>query len=238
MIDSLSMIVPVYNAQSSLGDQIRDLLELLPDLTSRFQVIVVDDGSTDQTLEVAHELGRQFPQILVLGMRERQGHAAAAEAGLRQATGDVVFIQETGRPVRSGDLFRLWQLRGDHHLPTTASQPLPLDAGLIQRLTRWGRSLCDLPAESRPTGTLHMLRRSEVRDLRGPDSRPSAGRNPATGNPAPGDPNRARPVSRRAATDRVAAPMATSPPAPIALRETPPEDPHQLLDWSVKALYS
>jgi hypothetical protein len=258
LIDSLSIIVPVYNAQSSLGGQMRELLELLPDLTSRFQVIVVDDGSTDHTLEVAHELARQYPQVMVVGTRVRQGHAAAADIGLRQATGDVVFIQETGRPVRSGDLLRLWHLRGEHNLQVAAGQPQPLDAGLIQRLTRWGMSLCDPPAESRPHGTLQMIRRSEVRKLHGPTSRPPAPASPAPASPAPRGPaprgpapsspapsspaprgpNRVRPASRHAAADRVPEPLAIPQASTAALPSLPPEDPHQLLDWSVKALYS
>ena len=52
MSESLSVIVPVHNAQNDLAGQVADLLEVLPELTCDFEVLIVDDHSTDSTEEV------------------------------------------------------------------------------------------------------------------------------------------------------------------------------------------
>ena len=50
---SLSVVVPVHNAERNLTQRIGRLLEVLPDLVAKFEVLIVDDGSADQTMEVA-----------------------------------------------------------------------------------------------------------------------------------------------------------------------------------------
>jgi glycosyltransferase involved in cell wall biosynthesis len=60
---SLSVLLPVHNAQSTVGDAIGRLLEILPELTNRFEIIVIDDGSSDATCEVADDWARHYPQV-------------------------------------------------------------------------------------------------------------------------------------------------------------------------------
>ncbi|MGC4006453.1 MAG: glycosyltransferase [Pirellulales bacterium] len=65
MKPSLSLILPVHNAQRTLAADIGRLLDVLPDLARKFEILVVDRGSSDQTLEVAQDLAMEFPQIRV-----------------------------------------------------------------------------------------------------------------------------------------------------------------------------
>ena len=65
MNPSLSIILPVYNAQATLARQIGQLLDVLPDLASRFEILVVDDGSTDHTGDIAHQFRQQYPQLKI-----------------------------------------------------------------------------------------------------------------------------------------------------------------------------
>ena len=53
---SLSIVLPVHNAQSTLARDVHILLDLMPDLTSQFEVLIVDDASTDDTGRIADEL--------------------------------------------------------------------------------------------------------------------------------------------------------------------------------------
>ncbi|MCO6459191.1 MAG: glycosyltransferase [Pirellulaceae bacterium] len=111
MSDSLSIIVPVRNVQSSLAAQVDRLLDLLTDLTADFQVILVDDGSTDATAEVADELSRQFPQVTSVLSGRGRGEQSASAAGLRHATGRFVFVHPPQEQLASEQLARFWKLR-------------------------------------------------------------------------------------------------------------------------------
>lgn len=113
MDQSLSVVLPVHNAQSTLAAQVQQLLDVLPDLTSRFEVLIVDDGSTDHTQEVATDLAVEFPQVRILRTAGRHGTPAAVQMGLQRTLGDIVFVQDERTRVCPSDLRRLWQLRHD-----------------------------------------------------------------------------------------------------------------------------
>lgn len=98
---ALSLIVPVRNVQSTLRDQVEQLLEVLPDLVARFEIVVVDDGSTDHTNEIAHDLSRQFPQIRLIRNRHACGQAECVRMGMEQAAGEVVVIRELSQGTAS-----------------------------------------------------------------------------------------------------------------------------------------
>ena len=68
------------------------------DLSERFELLIIDDGSSDATSEVAHELSQRYPQIRLLRHRKPMGEEAALRAGLAQSRGDVVFVRGGCRP--------------------------------------------------------------------------------------------------------------------------------------------
>lgn len=164
---SLSIVLPVYNAEATLADQVCQLLEMLPDLSAKFEVLVVDDGSTDHTSDLARELERQFPQLRVLRHPRRRGLTAAVQSGLQNTTGEFVLVQDEHEPLSPRDLRRLWAMRGDKDLVVARTEPQmkPVDASLISRLMTWGRNVQQAQAE-RPlaTGT-QLIRRSAVEEL-------------------------------------------------------------------------
>jgi glycosyltransferase involved in cell wall biosynthesis len=143
---SLSIVVPVHNLEGSLGRQIARLLEILPELTARFEVVIVDDASTDQTADVASELAREYPQIRVVAQPKRLGQIAAARIGSQRAKGEVVLTQDEIDGMNSAELRRLWNQRRDAALITSRASSMASSAGvfegpLLDRLSVWGQSL-------------------------------------------------------------------------------------------------
>ncbi|MFP6677945.1 MAG: glycosyltransferase [Pirellulaceae bacterium] len=142
---SLSLVLPIHNAQYSLVGRVRRLLEFLPELTSQFEILIVDDGSTDQTDEVAHELALQYPKIRVLNHPQRLGESVAAQTGVRLATGNIVFVQPENDPIRENELRQLMNVtaptKNDTPIAVEQLQPRPFDSSLVQRLTQWGAEL-------------------------------------------------------------------------------------------------
>jgi glycosyltransferase involved in cell wall biosynthesis len=88
----LSVVVPVFNERSTVVEIIRRMraVDIPPDLD--LEIVVVDDGSTDGTREVLTQLADST--VRVVRQPENRGKGAAVREGFRQATGDVVLIQD------------------------------------------------------------------------------------------------------------------------------------------------
>lgn len=93
-METLSVVLPVHNVEMTLARQVRDLLELLDDWESRFEILVVDDGSTDRTPECAADLAREYPQLRWVRSGRRQGKYSAIRRGLGLSKGQVVVVHD------------------------------------------------------------------------------------------------------------------------------------------------
>lgn len=123
---SLTVLLPVENSQATLSGNVRRLLEILPELTDRFEVLIVDDGSTDATYEVADELATQFPQVRVVRNAASGGRTRAIQFGIRQSRSDYVLLIDEDSSLPIDEIGRLWQASEDHEivlgrLPSTAA---------------------------------------------------------------------------------------------------------------------
>lgn len=134
---SLSVVLPVYNAQNSLPHLVHQMLDILPDVASEFEVLVVDDGSTDHTEEVARELAVQYPQVRVVRHAERLGGEAVIRTGYELTRGKVVIIQQENTPFGQADLKRLWQVHAESSKPSPAMFPTRLDSATEDYLAAW-----------------------------------------------------------------------------------------------------
>ncbi len=108
MKPALSVIVPVWNAQSTIGSILGELLDLLPELTPSFELIVVDDGSTDATSELLDELAGSYPQLRLARLPTQQGVAAAIRSGLERTGGERVLICADAAAISLHEIGKLW----------------------------------------------------------------------------------------------------------------------------------
>jgi len=105
---SLSVLLPVQNAESTLAVTVDRMLDIASDLTDRFELIIVDDGSTDATSEVADELARCYPQVKTTRHQFPRGPQQSLESGLRLCHGQVVIHRDTSCGEAIEDLARTW----------------------------------------------------------------------------------------------------------------------------------
>jgi glycosyltransferase involved in cell wall biosynthesis len=103
------VFLPVCNVQSALEAQVERVLDILPDLTDRFDVLIIDDGSTDETMEVARDLAVRYPQVGAIRHAERLGTAEAIQTGLNYAAGDVVLVHSGEGAIDPDELRKVWQ---------------------------------------------------------------------------------------------------------------------------------
>jgi cellulose synthase/poly-beta-1,6-N-acetylglucosamine synthase-like glycosyltransferase len=106
---SLTIVLPVYNAESRLRKSVTDLLELASELTPKFGVLIIDDGSTDDTFDVAEDLAAHYPQVLVRRHRHRRGLGATIEYVQRRVRSDAVMVHDGVTPVNPQQMRSVWQ---------------------------------------------------------------------------------------------------------------------------------
>lgn len=129
---SLTVLLPVCNVQSTLAVTVLEILEVVSDLTDRFDLVIVDDGSADATSEVAHELTQHYPQVRAVRHGRRLGREAAIRAGLKQSKGEIILVPDEAGNSAAEEIPRLWQLANQ---PQRATQHLP--APTARRWTRF-----------------------------------------------------------------------------------------------------
>jgi glycosyltransferase involved in cell wall biosynthesis len=86
----LSMVVPVYNEEESLGPLHEALHAALEPLGRPWEVIYVDDGSKDRSYELLQGMAAADPRVKVIRFRKNFGQTAAMAAGFEHATGEVI----------------------------------------------------------------------------------------------------------------------------------------------------
>jgi dolichol-phosphate mannosyltransferase len=90
MTPELSIVIPVYNEEDVLPLLAQRLRPVADQLGTAYEVITVDDGSSDQTPIVLQRLHREWPQLRIVRLRANAGHQAAISAGLASARGAFV----------------------------------------------------------------------------------------------------------------------------------------------------
>lgn len=86
--------MPAFNEAVNLPRVVPEVLTALLALAPEVELILVDDGSRDNTAAVATALCTQYPQLVLLALSRNFGKEAALSAGLARARGDVVFIMD------------------------------------------------------------------------------------------------------------------------------------------------
>jgi glycosyltransferase involved in cell wall biosynthesis len=90
MTPLLSVVIPMYNEEAALALLVDRLRPVLDGLAAPYEVVAVDDGSTDDTARLLGELRHGWPQLRVIRLRRNAGHQAALTAGLHHAHGSYV----------------------------------------------------------------------------------------------------------------------------------------------------
>ncbi len=124
MTTPLSIVLPVYNAEETLGEQVQDVFDIMENITSQFEILVVDDASTDATEQAAYDLICQFSQVRVVRHGRRLGTSEAIQTGLQLSEGQAVFVHKEHEPLQPHHLERFIEARQQ---PPVVHQPILKD---------------------------------------------------------------------------------------------------------------
>lgn len=89
-IEKISLIIPVYNEEENLRDLYLEVTKALAGLDRAWEMVLVDDGSSDASLSIIRELAAEDPRVRFVAFARNCGQSAAFAAGFRYAGGDVV----------------------------------------------------------------------------------------------------------------------------------------------------
>lgn len=109
---TLSCVMPAYNEAGNLGRFVPEVLTFLKSLSPEVELVIVNDGSRDATAEVAAELTRQFPEVVLIDLSRNFGKEAALTAGMEAAHGEVVVLMDSDgqHPVSLiADMLQRWR---------------------------------------------------------------------------------------------------------------------------------
>ncbi len=151
----VSVVLPVYNEAGVLSELLAAVTDALATSGAAYEVIFVDDGSTDESPAILDRLAGENPRVRVIHFSRNFGHQAAVQAGLAHAGGDAVILMDSDlqdSPEAIGRFLAEWQagydvvyaIRTDRKeiapkrflfaafhrfLAWIASTPIPVDAG-------------------------------------------------------------------------------------------------------------
>jgi glycosyltransferase involved in cell wall biosynthesis len=113
---TLSVVIPVYNEEENIRLLHSKLKEALVILDNEYEILFVDDGSTDRTLSILEEIQAGDKQVIVLSLRRNFGQTAAFAAGFDFARGDVIVTMDGDLQNDPADIPKLLERIKDHDL--------------------------------------------------------------------------------------------------------------------------
>jgi len=87
---SLSIVVPIYNEEESLPFLVNQLLDVLKPMEETFELVLINDGSSDKSAEVIREISLGVPELVGVLLRKNYGQTAAMAAGFDISCGEIV----------------------------------------------------------------------------------------------------------------------------------------------------
>lgn len=103
----LSVVIPAFNEAERIGPTIKVTSEYLTAAAQSFELIVVDDGSTDSTLEVLSKLQSETPELRFISLPGNRGKGAAVRSGVMDAKGDLILYIDADGATPIAELSKL-----------------------------------------------------------------------------------------------------------------------------------
>ncbi len=103
----LSAVVPVYNERENVVPLVEELAAELKRIGAPFEILLIDDGSTDGSGEILDRIAGSTPHVRALHLERNRGQSAATAAGFEAARGDYIVTLDADRQNDPGDISRL-----------------------------------------------------------------------------------------------------------------------------------
>ena len=107
---SLSVFFPAYNDCGTIASLVITAVQSASKLTPNYEVIVVDDGSSDSTAQILSELARVYPRLRIVTHPVNRGYGGALRTGFASASKDVIFYTDGDAQYDPSEMEVLWPM--------------------------------------------------------------------------------------------------------------------------------
>jgi glycosyltransferase involved in cell wall biosynthesis len=104
----LSVFFPAYNDSGTIASMVIRAVQAASELTPDFEILVINDGSSDATPEISDELARTYPNVRVVHHPRNRGYGGALQTGFRSATKEFIFYTDGDAQYDPSELAALW----------------------------------------------------------------------------------------------------------------------------------
>lgn len=139
---SVSVFFPCYNESENIERVVVKAVEVMEKVCGDFEVIIVDDGSSDGTREISDRLARSIEQVRVIRHETNSGYGSALQSGFRGATKELVFYTDGDGQFDISELPGLLGLIDECDI--VSCYRLDRKEGFIRKLNAfcWGKLVC------------------------------------------------------------------------------------------------
>ncbi len=133
----ISVVIPVFNEEKNIEELYDRLKQVLEKWDGRYEIVFVDDGSKDASLDVIKKLNRADSGVKAISFSRNFGHQIAVSAGLRYAQGDAVIVMDSDlqdRPEEIEEFLSMWK-KG--YQVVYAVRRMREDEGFVKRWASW-----------------------------------------------------------------------------------------------------
>ena len=129
---SVSWVLPAFNEEGNISQALHRARDVAESLFSEYEVIVVDDGSTDQTAAVVSDVVSKDPRVRLISHGRNLGYGEALRTGFKNSTKELVFVTDADNQFDCGELIRF--LPWIDHVDVVAGYRLRRRDNFVRRL--------------------------------------------------------------------------------------------------------
>jgi dolichyl-phosphate beta-glucosyltransferase len=133
----LSIVIPAYNEEDRIGTSLTKIYNFLKKRNYDFEIIVVDDGSKDKTLNLLSEYSQNIPNLIVLKNESNQGKGFSVKKGVLNSKGDIILFTDADLSTPIGELDKLIYWLDEGYPISIGSRDLP--ESQVNRHQAWYR---------------------------------------------------------------------------------------------------
>ncbi|MBN1756313.1 glycosyltransferase family 2 protein [bacterium] len=163
-MDKVSVIVPAYNEEENVPVLLDELAKMVETASFPIEVIIVDDGSSDQTYKVARGLKPQYPFLKVARHRRNMGKTEAFQTGFKVSEGEILVIFDADLQYHPSDIVRLVEKMEEGYDVVTGWKTGDYKKRFVSGIYNWlSRKIFKIPVHDQ--NSVKVLRREVIENF-------------------------------------------------------------------------